>query len=65
MIVFILYIDLLNLSWIIKCLFLRNMEPLKWLRVAKYKRKRADVIEVYKILNNLDLANKDKLSYLK
>ena len=23
------YINLLNLSWIIKCLFLRNMEPLK------------------------------------
>ena len=28
MIVFILYINLSNLSWIIKCLFLRNMEPL-------------------------------------
>ena len=23
-----LYINLLNLSWIMKCLFLRNMEPL-------------------------------------
>ena len=29
MIVLIPYINLLNLSWIIKCLFLRNMEPLK------------------------------------
>ena len=28
MIVLILYINLLNLSWIKKCLFLRNMEPL-------------------------------------
>ena len=27
MIVLIPYINLLNLSWIIKCLFLRNMEP--------------------------------------
>ena len=29
MIVLIPYINLLNLSWIINCLFLRNMEPLK------------------------------------
>ena len=29
MIVLIPYINLLNLSWIIKCLFLRNMEPLR------------------------------------
>ena len=29
MIVSIPYINLLNLSWIIKCLFLRNMESLK------------------------------------
>ena len=29
MIVLILYINLLNLSWMIKCLFLRNREPLK------------------------------------
>ena len=29
MIVLVPYINLLNLSWIIKCLFLRNMEPLK------------------------------------
>ena len=28
MIVLIPYINLLNLSWIIKCLFLRNMKPL-------------------------------------
>ena len=28
MIVLIPYINILNLSWIIKCLFLRNMEPL-------------------------------------
>ena len=28
-IVLIPYINLLNLPWIIKCLFLRNMEPLK------------------------------------
>ena len=28
MIVLIPYINLLNLSWIIKCLFLRDMEPL-------------------------------------
>ena len=28
MIVLMPYINLLNLSWIIKCLFLRNMEPL-------------------------------------
>ena len=28
MIMFILYINLLNLSWIKKCLFLRNMEHL-------------------------------------
>ena len=28
MIVSILIISLLNLSWIIKCVFLRNMEPL-------------------------------------
>ena len=28
MIAFILNINLLNLSWIIKCLFLRNMGPL-------------------------------------
>ena len=27
MILFIPYINILNLSWIIKCLFLRNMEP--------------------------------------
>ena len=30
MIVLIPYINLLNLSWIIKCLFLRHMEPLKY-----------------------------------
>ena len=29
MIELIPYINLLNLSWITKCLFLRNMEPLK------------------------------------
>ena len=29
MTVFILYINFLNLSWIIKCLFLRNIEPFK------------------------------------
>ena len=29
MIVLIPYINLLNLSWTIKCLFLNNMEPLK------------------------------------
>ena len=29
MIIFIPYINLLNLSWIKKCLFLKNMEPLK------------------------------------
>ena len=29
MIVLIPYINLLNLSWFIKCLILRNMEPLK------------------------------------
>ena len=29
MIVLILYINLLNLSWMIKCLFLMNMEPLR------------------------------------
>ena len=29
MTVLIPYINLLNLSWIIKCLFLRNMEPLR------------------------------------
>ena len=28
MIVLIPYINLLNLSWVIKCLFLRNIEPL-------------------------------------
>ena len=28
MLVLIPYINLLKLSWIIKCLFLRNMEPL-------------------------------------
>ena len=28
MTILILYINLLNLSWIKKCLFLRNMEPL-------------------------------------
>ena len=28
MTILILYINLLNLSWIRKCLFLRNMEPL-------------------------------------
>ena len=28
-IVLMLYINLSNLSWIIKCLFLRNMEPLR------------------------------------
>ena len=31
MIVLITYINLLNLSWIIKCLFLRNLEPLTFL----------------------------------
>ena len=31
MIVLIPYINLLNLSWIIKCLFLRSMEPLGYL----------------------------------
>ena len=31
MIVLIPYINLLNLSWIIKCLFFRNVEPLIWL----------------------------------
>ena len=30
MIVLILYINLLNLSWIIKCVFLMNMEPLRY-----------------------------------
>ena len=30
MIVLIPYINLLNLSWIVKCLFLRNMEPLSF-----------------------------------
>ena len=29
MTVLIPYINLLNLSWVIKCLFLRNTEPLK------------------------------------
>ena len=36
MIVLIPYINLLNLSWMVKCLFLRNMEPLSksiWLSV--------------------------------
>ena len=28
-IVLIKYINLLNLSWIMKCLFLRNMEPVR------------------------------------
>ena len=28
MIVLIPYISLLNISWILKCLFLKNMEPL-------------------------------------
>ena len=27
----------------------------------EYRRERADVVEVFKILNNIDLANKDKL----
>ena len=31
MIVLILYINLLNLSWIIKCLVLRDMEPLRYM----------------------------------
>ena len=30
MIVLIPYINLLSLPWVIKCLFLRNMEPLKY-----------------------------------
>ena len=33
MIVLIPHIDLLNLSWIIKYLFLRNMEPLMFLKL--------------------------------
>ena len=48
------------------------MEPIKGLSYSerlkrlglltlKYRRKRADVIEVYEILNNLDLASKDTL----
>ena len=38
MIVLIPYINFLNLSWIIKCLFLRNMEPLRmWFWVASIK----------------------------
>ena len=31
-----LYINLLNLSWTIKCLFLRNMEPLIMLCLCNY-----------------------------
>ena len=27
----------------------------------EYRQERADVVEVFKILNNIDLANKDKL----
>ena len=38
-IVLIPYINLLNLSWIIKCLFLRNIEPLKCMRDIKYGKK--------------------------
>ena len=33
MIVIIPYVNLLNLSWIIKCLFLRNMEPFIFITV--------------------------------
>ena len=43
MIVLIPYINLLNLSWIIKCLFLRNIAPLRirgicfiYLRILEY-----------------------------
>ena len=44
MIVLILYITLLNLSGIIKCVFLRNMEPLSiWINI------------LYDIANNVDL----------
>ena len=35
MIVSIPYINLLNFSWIIKCLFLRNMEPLRKMRIQQ------------------------------
>ena len=35
MIVLIPYINLLNLSWIMKCLFLRNMEPLSFVNTLK------------------------------
>ena len=35
MIALIPCINLLNLSWIIKCLFLRNMEPLSGLDIPK------------------------------
>ena len=31
------------------------------LPTLEYRRERADVVEVFKILNNIDLANKDKL----
>ena len=36
MIVLILYLHFLNLSWMIKCLFLRNMEPLTTIRENRY-----------------------------
>ena len=31
------------------------------LPTLEYRRERADVVEVYKILNNIDLENKEKL----
>ena len=37
MIVLIPYINLLNFSWIIKCLFLRNMEPLSLRKIGFFR----------------------------
>ena len=34
------------------------------LPTLEYRRERADMVEVYKIMNDIDLANKDKLGYL-
>ena len=46
------YAVLLNLSWIIKCLFLRNMGPLMWNNLHMFVQKILPVI-LFLRFNNL------------
>ena len=45
MIVLMPYVNLLNLSWIIKCPFLRNMEPLPYLCLVSHKKPLANSVD--------------------